>query len=512
MVVVTNSQMKQIEENSLKYSMSMKRLMENAGSAAAMFIRRTMEVDGKFCTVFCGRGNNGGDGLVVARKLYESGANVVVVLTDGDPATDQAKEMMELIAPMDVALVYYEKEDPAYLKERLEATDIIVDAIYGTGFHGQLDEKHRKICELINGTTAQVIALDVPSGVTCDTGFADEYAVIADMTIAFDSYKPLHVLPVSVGYCGEIKTADIGIPPQAHEGIEGQFILVDNEFVFSRLPKRRRDSHKGSYGKLLNIAGSQKYMGAAILSTMAAMRAGAGYVTLASTKEVCRTALPSLLEAVMLPLKQGKEGHISYESLPEILEALENSTALLIGNGLDVTQDTCRLVYEVLKNAKCPVIVDGDGINVISRNIDILKQTNCNIVLTPHMKELSRLTTLPIEQLKQDRYTIGANFAREYGCTVVMKDAYTATAGADGRMYINTTGNAGMAKAGSGDVLAGIIGGLAAQGIDLVTAAAAGAYLHGLAGNYAACKYSQYGMLPREIIDQLPKVFLHNDR
>ena len=128
------------------------------------------------------------------------------------------------------------------------------------------------------------------------------------------------------------------------------------------------------------------------------------------------------------------------------------------------------------------------------------------------MKELSRLTTLPIEQLKQDRYTIGANFAREYGCTVVMKDAYTATAGADGRMYINTTGNAGMAKAGSGDVLAGIIGGLAAQGIDLVTAAAAGAYLHGLAGNYAACKYSQYGMLPREIIDQLPKVFLHNDR
>ncbi|MEM1483401.1 NAD(P)H-hydrate dehydratase [Oscillospiraceae bacterium PP1C4] len=511
MLIVTSEQMKTIEQNALNYSLSLERLMENAGSAASMVIRRTVGVEGLYVTIFCGRGNNGGDGFVVARRLTEAGANVAVILTDSKPCTVQAKAMYELIVKMEITVVEY-GSDAAYLTERLAATDILVDAIYGTGFHGDLDARHRDICHLINGVDAKTFSLDIPSGVTADTGFASECAVQADVTIVFDSDKPATVLPSAQSHCGNVVVADIGIPPEAREGIESAYLLVDSQFVFNHLKKRRRDTHKGDYGKLLNVAGSQKYMGAAILASLAAMRTGAGYVTLASTKEVCRTALPLLLETVMLPLKQNTDGSISYDSMTEILEAVQKSSAVLIGSGIGTGADACHIVYEVLKAAQCPVIVDADGINVISKNIDILRQANCNVVLTPHLMELSRLTTLPVEQLKKDTLTVGLAFAKEYKVTLVLKDAYTTTVTPNGRVSINTTGNAGLAKAGSGDVLAGIIGGLAAQGHAPEIAAACGVYLHGLAGDYAAENRSQYGMLARDVIEMLPGVFLDNDR
>lgn len=511
MLIVTSQQMKTIEANALNYSLSYERLMENAGSAAAAVIRRTMEVDGRFATIFCGRGNNGGDGFVVARKLCEAGANVAVVLTDGEPRTEEAKAMLRLIGVMEVAVVEY-GDDPQYLAERLAETDLLVDAVYGTGFHGELDERHRDICRLINGVEVETFALDIPSGVSANSGFADACAVRADVTIVFDSDKPASVMPCAQKYCGKVVVADIGIPPEAHADIISNYTLVDGGFVFDRLPMRMRESHKGDYGRLLNIAGSQKYMGAATLSSLAALRAGAGYVTLASTKEVCRTTLPMLLEAVMLPLRQTPDGSISAQSIDEILAAVPKSDAVLIGNGIGTGEDACRIVYEVIRAAKCPLIIDADGINVVSRNIDILKEANCKIVLTPHIGELSRLTTLPIPQLKQDITGCGLNFVKEYGVTVVLKDAYTCTVTAAGHVYINTTGNAGLARAGSGDVLAGLIGAFAAQGREPELAAACGVWLHGMAGDYAAEEFSQYGMLPRDVIDMLPRVFCDHER
>ncbi len=511
MRIVTAEQMKSIEQNAVSCGLSMERLMENAGSAAAMAIRREYEVDGRYVTIFCGRGNNGGDGFVAARRLCQAGANVAVVLTDGAPRTEQAKSMYEMIRMMDIAISEY-GVDPHYLAERLAETDILIDAIYGTGFHGELDDRHRDICRLMNGIDVDTVALDIPSGVTCDTGFADSCAVRAAMTVVFDSGKPACVFPALEEYCGRVVLADIGIPEQAHEGIHSEFIIADPEYVFSRLEKRRRKTHKGDYGKLLNVAGSQNYMGAAILSSLAAMRTGAGYVTLASCGEVCRTALPELLECVMLPLETTGTGAISYKSMPKILSAVQKSFAVLAGNGMGDSEDAQNIIFDLVRKTKCPLILDADGINAVSRNIDILKQACGPVVLTPHLLELSRLTGVPLEQLRRDALTVGRAFAREYHVTLVLKDAYTNTVCADGQVLINTTGNAGLAKAGSGDVLAGMIGALAAQGISPETAAACGVWLHGAAGDMAACSHSQYGMLARDVIQALPKVFLANNR
>lgn len=511
MRILTSDQMKTVERNSLSYSMSYERLMENAGSAAAAAIRRAADVEGRYVTIFCGRGNNGGDGFVAARRLNEAGANVAVVLTDGEPKTPEASEMLRRIGLMDIAVVGY-GDDPEYLTERLASTDLLIDAIYGTGFHGELDERHRDICRLINGVGVQVFSFDIPSGVNADTGEADPCAVRAGTTVVFDSDKPATVMPAAAEYCGEVVVADIGIPPEAHEGVDPLFTLADRGWVFGRLPRRRRDSHKGDYGKLLNVAGSQRYMGAAVLSTLAAMRTGAGYLTLASTKEVCRTALPMLPEAVMLPLPQNADGSLSYKAMDEILEAAGRSTAVLVGNGLGTGSDACHIVYELIKQVSCPLIIDADGINALARNIDILKDKKAPVVLTPHLMELSRLTTLPVGQLRPDPLTAGKAFAQEYGVTVVLKGAYTLTAGPDGRVWVNTTGNAGLAKAGSGDVLAGMVGALAAQGRSPEEAAACGVWLHGMAGDYAAGELSQYAMLARDVIDALPRVLVDNGR
>lgn len=221
---------------------------------------------------------------------------------------------------------------------------------------------------------------------------------------------------------------------------------------------------------------------------------------------------PLIPEAVMLPLKQTSEGAISYDAMEPLKEALERATAVLIGNGLGTGEDACRIVYEVLQTAQCPVVVDADGLNVLSRRIDILQEAKAPVALTPHLMEFSRLTTLPVEQLAQDPLRMGLAFAEEHQVTLVLKGAYTNTITPQGQVCINTTGNAGLAKAGSGDVLAGIIGALAAQGHPIQDACACGVWLHGLAGDYAAQDLSQYGMLPRDVIDGLAKVFVDHGR
>lgn len=510
-MIVTSLQMKQIEEQFLNYGLSMERLMENAGSAAATAIRRLFDVEGKFITLFCGRGNNGGDGFVVARRLTEWGANAVVVLTDGPPKTEQSKEMLERLTYMELATVEY-GTDMEYLTQRLAETDLLIDAIYGSGFHGSLDEKHSSICRLMNGVGVPIVSLDIPSGVNADTGAADPQAIAATHTIVFDSQKPATVLPMTAQYCGQVHLADIGIPEEAHQGIQENFVLMDDAYVFTKLKKRQRNTHKGDYGRLLVVGGCQRYMGAVVLSTLAAMRCGAGYVTLASTKEVCRTTLARLPEAVMLPLHQTPTGDISAEDLDTLLEAAKHSTAILAGNGLGTGTDAQIIIGALLTHAQCPVILDADGINCLAMNITWLQQKTCPLILTPHCKEFSRLTGKSVPTLKSAAVLESLAFAKEHNATVALKDAYTVTAAPDSTIYINTTGNAGLAKAGSGDVLAGIIGALAAQGVSPTDAAACGVWLHGMAGDYAARNYSQYGMLARDVIGELCNVFSDYDR
>jgi len=593
MEIVTRSQMKQIEQNALAYDLTFHRLMENAGSAAAAFIRRTFAVAGLNCMVFCGSGNNAGDGMVVARKLTEDGANMVIVLLDGTPGSEESAAMYNTAMMMQIPMVDFSTQHQKVM-DFLSQTDIIVDAICGTGFTGGLREIHRGACRAVNEAIAAVVSLDIPTGVECDSGAADPDAVRADFTIAFDRAKPAHVLAASAQLCGVVETVDIGIPTEAHAGIptweqpapayesaapesfvfqaepeplpavEGGLTFVvpeepapappapespipaapagaaspfspespffeaepaapapaaasgeifDLGRVFGLLLPRPQNSHKGTFGRLLNISGSQNYTGAAALSSMAALRCGAGLVTLASTGEVCAAAGGHIPEATFLPLAKSAVGGIDFEgSMPILAPRLGAADAVLLGCGLGNTTHTAQLLAFVLQAATCPVVVDADGINALAQNIYVLQKASAPVVLTPHLGEMARLSGLSIQEISADRQGAALRFAQEHGVVLVLKGPGTLVASPDGRLAENTTGNPGLAKGGSGDVLAGMIGALLAQGIPPREAAACGVFLHGLAGDRCAARRSQYAMLPHELLEDLAEIFLENGR
>jgi len=512
MQVVTGKQMKQIEQNALKYDLTIHRLMENAGSAAAAFIRRSFKISERNCIIFCSKGNNGGDGLVVARKLAEHGVNVLVTLMDGKPSGGESAEMLAQLDLMGVPVLEIAQTGEK-IYSWLSQTDLVVDAICGTGFYGELREHHRKICDSINICTAAVVSLDLPTGVECDSGKVAEGAIKADFTLAFDSLKPAHVVPSSLPYCGVIEVLDIGIPAGAREGIAYSPNTIDIGYVFSCIKPREIDSHKGDYGKLINISGSARYRGAAILSTLAALRCGTGLVTLASTEPVCAAAAIRAPEAVFLPLAHNDIGTLDGTlPLSALTECLESATAVLFGCGLENNLHTARLLEHVLKNTRCPLVLDADGINALAGNIHILKEAKAPLLLTPHSGEMARLCEVSVDRVQADRAGIATDFARRHNVAVILKGHKTIIAMPDGEILLNETGGPGLAKGGSGDILAGMIAAFLGQGLPPRDAAACGVFLHGMAGDKAAARLSRAAMLPGDILNDLAQIFLEYKR
>ncbi|MDR2933188.1 MAG: NAD(P)H-hydrate epimerase, partial [Oscillospiraceae bacterium] len=292
---MTSAQMKQIEENALAYDMTYARMMENAGSAAAAFIRRTFRIDGLNCLIFCGPGNNGGDGFVVARRLFENGANVVIVLVDDAPTTEESMGMFQSAERMEIT-VFELPQDIPKITTCVQQADIVVDAIYGTGFHGALTGNAKIASEMIADAIAAVISLDIPSGVECDTAKVGENAVQADFTVVFDTLKPVHVILSGLTACGNIELVEIGLPPEAHDGVEGIFRSITTDMVLNCLPVREPHAHKGDYGTLLCICGSMSYRGAAALCALGALRCGVGICRVAAVEPVCAAISASLFE------------------------------------------------------------------------------------------------------------------------------------------------------------------------------------------------------------------------
>lgn len=282
--------------------------------------------------------------------------------------------------------------------------------------------------------------------------------------------------------------------------------------VFDILKKRPIDSHKGSFGMVTNICGSKNYTGAAFLSVLGGLRSGAGIVCLASTEYVILPVSGRIAECTFLPLKANESGSISFVNIETLMKKLKSSTACLIGCGMTNCLDTQKIVTELITHTECQLILDADALNSIAHSVDILKKAKNPPIITPHLMEMSRLTNIAIHKIKMDTENIAVNFARKYNCIVVLKDYITHIAHPDGRLYVNTTGNAGLAKGGSGDVLSGIISSFAAQGIDPFMAAVCGVYLHGLSADRCALRKSQYGMIPSDILDDLCNIFVENDR
>ncbi len=503
--------MKTVENEANRMGAAFLDLMENAGTAAFNVIRKQNAVENMNCSVFCGKGNNGGDGFVVARKLSQMGANVLILLTDGIPQTTEAYEMYLVAKQLDIHISDADV-DLGAVYGFIKKSDIIVDAVYGTGFKGALSEKAIKITDIINASKAQVYALDIPSGVSADECTVDERAVRADCTIVFDSYKYAHVSNVSKHQCGRIELKSIGIPEDAHLAVKTKAQLIDEDMVFSAVKKRRDDANKGTYGKLMNVSGSFGMTGAAVMSTKAALRVGTGLVTAASPESLILPLAGHLVEATMLPLPE-TEGHLVASDAHTLLaEKLQGYSACLIGCGMGVNDNTHENLTHLIRNCEKPLIIDADGINLIARNINILKERKAPVILTPHMGEMARLLECSVQNLQRYKLEAALKFAKKFGVVLVLKDYNTVVTTPDGRLYFNSTGNPGLAKGGSGDILAGMIAGFAAQGIDPAMAACAGVYLHGLAADRCALRKSQYGMLPTDILDDLCAVFLEHQR
>ncbi len=506
MKILTVEQMKAEERLSDEMGVTYQRLMENAGCAAASFIRKTLSnIVGRNFMIFCGSGNNGGDGLVVARKLFEEGANVIVVLCGGIPRSDEAKYMYDCIIQAGITMLDFDM-DRKKVDELLEGADIIIDALFGTGFSGEFRPPYDEIAEMINSDLAVKISLDIPSGVDAETGIAAKGSVKANFTVAFEAAKPGHLLLPGREFCGSTDVVDIGIPHEVKEQIEQNCFVTGEDMVFSSIRRRPRFSNKGTFGRLLCITGSANFPGASALSAMGAMRAGAGITTVATTEKVVSMIAPRIPEATFLPLPENPDGTISAEAKEKLLPFVETVDAVLIGCGLGRGKDIAEIVDFVLENAIGTVVLDADGLNCIAENPEVLKKAKKIPIITPHMGEMARLCKAPIPEIIEKRIEIASETAKKYDAIVVLKDSSTIIAEPNGDIYFNSTGNPALSKGGSGDCLAGMIASFAAQGYIETACAVCGVYLHGFAADKAAEELSEYGMLPSDIPTYLCRI------
>lgn len=498
--VVTNSQMKEAERRCDQGGISYYQMMENAGTRCAEFLLELLPEDAH-TVVMCGSGNNGGDGLVIARLLRNKGRSVSILLASGIPKTIDAAENLKRL-PAGIPVYSAEQYRGAF-----DGAGCVVDCIYGTGFHGSLREEPAQIIRAANQCAVRV-AVDIPSGVNSDTGEVDEGCFRPTHTLVIAAMKAGLLNAPASDILGEVRLVDIGIGEECYEG--NNIAFLTDESMRRPFPPHGRNTHKGTFGRLVGFAGSLCFSGAAYMCASAALRSGVGLYFAASPVSAVRIIAAGLHEAVYVPLPETPDGFVDANpaALEEIvLPKLNAASAVLIGCGLGNSENTRRLTEFVIRRAACPVIIDADGINSIAGNIDVLKERTGDTILTPHPLEFSRITGLSVAQIQSDRLNSAKRFAQEYGVTLLLKGADTVIAAPDGRACVNSRACSGLSKGGSGDVLTGIIGAFTAQGVEPFRAACAGAYCHWKAADILCARMPAESILPTDIIAALPEVY-----
>lgn len=513
MLILTKEQIKDLEEAYVQSGMDHIKLMEAAGNAVGRFIHEKFGITGKSIAVICGAGNNGGDGFMAAKKLLENGAKVCVLLADGMPKTPDAIDMYGRAERAGVTIVdCADEEDPEKIDRLITEAEIIVDAIYGLGFHDEPPALAAGLMGKINLATAEVIAVDIPSGVSGDTGEAASVCVKADYTVTFTAMKPGHIIYPGAEYCGTVLCSNIGIEESDAEAMAHQVSAVDYQNVRLCFSARRQNTGKRDYGSLLSVCGSYGMAGAAVLSGKAAVQSGVGLIRMVLPQSIYPIAAGQLLDAVYYPMKDSEDGTLSIDDCERIIELASKQKACLVGCGLGCSADTKELVGRLVLECPVPLVLDADALNVLAEDVFLLKEAKSPVIITPHAGEMGRLAHADADDVQKKRLSIATEFAVEFGVYVVLKGAHTIIACPDGTAKINLNGNPGMAKGGSGDVLAGIIGSLLAQGMSPSDACECGVYIHGAAGDSAAAHYSQHAMTPMDIILELPGIFLDIER
>jgi NAD(P)H-hydrate epimerase len=523
MKIVTAEEMRELDRKTVEeYGISGVVLMERAGIAVAARIK---EIYGrKRIIVISGRGNNGGDGLAVARDLHNEGWDVKVFLISmpeelkGD-ALFQYKAAMQLgvsVQPIEELLTCH-----ASIFSR---HSLIVDAILGTGLSKTVTGNLSEVISLINGSGLPVVSVDIPSGVSSDSGQVMGVAVRADHTVAFGLPKRGHFLYPGAELSGRLFVEDIGFPRELLDPGRSDIELIEKREVSALIPVRRNYSNKGDYGRILIIAGSRGKTGAALMAARACLRTGAGLVTLGVPESLADVFQSRVTEEMVLLLPDRGDGTLSESASRGILDFIDKASHILaIGPGIGVSEDTGRLVKNLIKGAVSPIVIDADGINSLKGDRKIFAKAKAPVILTPHPGEMARLLgesestgrdsgkdpcfRAGISDIEKDRISTAVSFAKATKTFLVLKGVPTVIATPDGKAFLNPTGNPGMATAGTGDVLTGMISGLLGQNRNPLQACILGVYMHGLSGDIAAAEKGQHSLIATDIIDKIPVAF-----
>lgn len=478
-------------------------LMENAGKGVVAEIQNFLgNVFNKQILIFCGKGNNGGDGYVIARHLYNHGAKVTVFLA-GNKETIKGDALVNLNILENMGLEITEISSLDQLPD-IHRIDMVVDALLGTGVTGAVTGFFAELIDFMNNIPAPIFSVDLPSGMETDTGAVHGSCIKATKTITMAHLKTGLLFSPARDMAGEIVVVDISVPPEVSEKLHGHKFLVEHDDICKRLPRRKLDAHKTSCGKVAIFAGSMGMTGAATLASIATLQVGAGLTKLGIPASLNPILEQKLTEVMTVPLAETETQSISIKAKDQIVDLLDWADVLAVGPGLSTHPDTVEFVKWLLTSIDKPMVLDADGINALSNSAELIKNFPAALIITPHPGELARLINRSIVEIQQDRLNIVRQLASEWGKVIVLKGGPTIIAATNGDLFINSTGNPGMATGGSGDVLTGMIAGLLAQKLSPTDAALVGVYLHGLAGDLAAADLSTMAMIAGDISDYIP--------
>ncbi len=502
MKVVSSSEMKEIDKKAIEgLGIPSLVLMENAGRKVAEAIARFFPGVDRI-TIFCGPGNNGGDGLVCARHLHFEGKKVKVYLTEREKLSPDAKHNLGILEKLKFPVSILKSVDEGILKD----TELVVDALLGTGLKGEARGKIREIIELINSSSLPVVSVDTPSGLGEGITPNLKNTVKADVTVTMGLPKKEQVVFPGAEFVGKLLVARIGFPPSFLNSSTIKVNLLEEEYIKNLLIPRKPDTHKGTYGHVFILAGSVGFTGAPYLATLGALYSGAGLVSLGLPSSIYSIVSSRLGEAMPKPLPETDVGSLSLKAFPQIKEFSQRITCLAIGPGISLHQETGKLVLKIAEEIDKPMIIDADALTHLKENLSLLKKRKSPTILTPHPGEMARLSGKDKEIVAKERIGIAQEMATTFGVYLVLKGARSVISTPEGEVYINPTGNPGMASGGMGDVLTGMIAGYLAQGYSPKDSLLLGVFLHGLAGDYLRRRRGERGLLASEVAQILPEV------
>ncbi|MEW6001766.1 MAG: NAD(P)H-hydrate dehydratase [Nitrospirota bacterium] len=524
MKVVTSEEMRNIDKETIEgYGISGLVLMERAGLAVAYRIKEKFGC--RKVVVVAGSGNNGGDGLVVARNLHNEGWEVKVFLTSKpEDLKGDALVQYKTAAKFGIYIQPVKELFDNYASI-LTGHSIIVDALLGTGLSKNVSGILADVISSLNKSGLPIVSIDIPSGISSDNGHVMGVSVKADYTVTFGLPKRGHLLYPGAEHAGKFFVEDIGFPEKLLKSEGLKVDLLEKKNIASLIPERRRYSHKGNYGHILVVAGSKGKTGAALMAAKACLRSGAGLVTIGIPESLAGVFQSRVTEEMTLMLPEKGDGTLSEKASENILDFLDKMADLLaIGPGIGVSAETEKLMKNLIRNSRKPMVIDADGLNSLKGDREILKKAKVPFIITPHPGELARILNqrsearsqkseaekqrgITIQDIEKDRINIAMSFAKETGTYLVLKGVPTIIASPEGRAFINSTGNPGMASGGTGDVLTGMISGFLGQGISPLDASIIGVYLHGLAGDIAASEKGEIPLIAGDIIDRIPSAF-----